>query len=96
MIAWHQAHMERRSCEHCQQTLLHHQCDQCCGTGYLWARDETGDVPMDCPTCGGSGEEFHCTNTACPGKRWYPLSRAERATWRSVQASVMREEKMGK
>ena len=81
------------NCTHCQQPLLTHKCDQCCGTGYLWARDETGDVPMECPTCGGEREEHHCTNTTCPGIVWYPLSRQDSNTLRMVIASVEREEK---
>lgn len=82
-----------KTCQHCQQPMLSHKCDQCFGTGYLWARDEVGHVPVDCPTCGGCGEEHHCTNTDCPGIVWYPLSRAESATLRLVQTRVMAEEK---
>jgi len=88
MMAWHEAQMERRSCEYCGQSMLHHQCDECAGVGYYWARDEVGHTPIECSTCHGSGEEYHCTNTRCPGIVWYPLSSSDAAILRMVKTKI--------
>lgn len=84
-----------KTCQHCQQPLLDVACDGCCGAGYLWARDEVGDTPIDCWECHGEGRVYPCTNTECPGLVWYPLSRDDNQVLRMVER-VMREEKLGK
>jgi len=83
-----------KNCKHCGQPMLRHKCDRCFGVGYSWARDEVGDTPVECPTCNGSGEEYHCTNIACPGKTWYPLSRSDAAILRMVMRNVSEDEKL--
>lgn len=81
-------------CQHCQQPLLVYDCPLCAPNGYLWCDDGFGGKrAVDCWECGGSAKKADCTNTACPGIRWYALSRADSETWRMVARSIERDEK---
>ena len=76
-----------KHCKHCQQPILRVRCDACDGYGGGWV--DTGgwdDHWQRCCTCEGGGMVDWCANLDCPGKRWYPLSRYERAIVKTLTA----------